>query len=190
MRVLPTGVVFDATGTDMNGCMGSTARQVCGMPTTAGTGMVTILASDSDGDNTANDRGSLQFSWSVAADSAPTFGRLLPDRDADVHRARHGAHPRRPARLAPDLGGGIRRRHLIPVPPVRIPGLWRSTSHHNTSATSARPMGMPGCPLLARSTASIASARMAFARSRGEGMGRLEGVAKRQVSQKRAAGFR
>ena len=34
---------------------------------------------------------------------------------------------------------------------------------HNTVATSAIPIGMPGCPELAAWTASIASARMAFA---------------------------
>jgi hypothetical protein len=34
---------------------------------------------------------------------------------------------------------------------------------NNTVATSAMPMGSPGCPDFAFSTASIASARMAFA---------------------------
>ena len=71
---LPTGVVFDATGTDMNGCTGTVARQFCGTPTTAGSGTATITASDTDTDNTANDRDTLQFPWSVAADSAPSFG--------------------------------------------------------------------------------------------------------------------
>src|SRR5262245_1131057 len=37
-----------------------------------------------------------------------------------------------------------------------------------TVATSAMPMGMPGCPEFAFCTASIASARMAFAMSRSE----------------------
>src|SRR5699024_2946271 len=44
-------------------------------------------------------------------------------------------------------------------------------SLHNTSAISAMPMGMPGCPELACWTASMARMRMALASSRRSGIG-------------------
>ena len=51
---LPAGLVFDATGTDTNGCPGTEAREICGTPTTAASAVtVTIAARDSDG-NTMN----------------------------------------------------------------------------------------------------------------------------------------
>ena len=71
---LPTGLVFDATGTDATGCSGSEAREICGTPTVAGTGTVTITADDADTNMAPGDRATLQFAYSVAADSAPTFG--------------------------------------------------------------------------------------------------------------------
>jgi hypothetical protein len=45
-------------------------------------------------------------------------------------------------------------------------GLWRRESFQRTSAISAMPMGAPGCPDLACSTASMERTRMAFASSR------------------------
>ena len=71
---LPTGLVFDATGTDTPGCTGSEAREVCGTPTVAGTGTVTITADDADTNMAPADRATLSFAYSVAADTAPTFG--------------------------------------------------------------------------------------------------------------------
>ena len=71
---LPTGLVFDATGTDATGCTGSEAREVCGTPTVAGTGTVTITADDADTNMAPGDRATLSFAYSVAADTAPTFG--------------------------------------------------------------------------------------------------------------------
>ena len=71
---LPTGLVFDATGTDTPGCTGSEAREVCGTPTVAGTGTITITAQDGDTNMGVGDRATLQFAYSVAADTAPTFG--------------------------------------------------------------------------------------------------------------------
>ena len=71
---LPTGLVFDATGTDATGCTGSEAREICGTPTVAGTGTVTITADDADTNMAPGDRATLQFAYSVAADTAPTFG--------------------------------------------------------------------------------------------------------------------
>src|SRR5258706_434480 len=47
-------------------------------------------------------------------------------------------------------------------------GLCRRCRPQSASAISAIPMGMPGCPDLAASTASIASARIAFASSRSD----------------------
>src|SRR6267378_1586468 len=44
-------------------------------------------------------------------------------------------------------------------------GLWRRCRFQSATAISAMPMGMPGCPDLAASTASIASARMELASS-------------------------
>ena len=71
---LPTGLVFDATGTDTPGCTGSEAREICGTPTVAGTGAVTITAQDGDTNMGVGDRATLSFAYSVAADTAPTFG--------------------------------------------------------------------------------------------------------------------
>ena len=71
---LPTGLVFDATGTDTGGCTGSEAREVCGTPSVAGTGTVTITADDGDTNMAPGDRATLSFAYSVAADTAPTFG--------------------------------------------------------------------------------------------------------------------
>ena len=71
---LPTGLVFDATGTDATGCTGSEAREICGTPTVAGTGTITITADDADTNMAPGDRATLQFAYSVAADTAPTFG--------------------------------------------------------------------------------------------------------------------
>ena len=71
---LPTGLVFDATGTDATGCTGSEAREVCGTPTVAGTGTITITADDADTNMAPGDRATLSFAYGVAADTAPTFG--------------------------------------------------------------------------------------------------------------------
>ena len=70
---LPTGLVFDATGTDATGCSGSEAREICGTPSVAGTGTVTITADDGDTNMAPGDRATLSFAYGVAADSAPTF---------------------------------------------------------------------------------------------------------------------
>ena len=71
---LPTGLVFDATGTDAGGCTGSEAREVCGTPSVAGTGTITITADDADTNMAPGDRATLSFAYSVAADTAPMFG--------------------------------------------------------------------------------------------------------------------
>ena len=71
---LPTGLVFDATGTDSGGCSGTEAREFCGTPSVAGTGTITITADDADTNMAPGDRATLSFAYSVAADSAPTFG--------------------------------------------------------------------------------------------------------------------
>ena len=71
---LPTGLVFDATGSDTPGCTGSEAREICGTPSVAGTGTVTITADDADTNMAPGDRATLSFAYGVAADTAPTFG--------------------------------------------------------------------------------------------------------------------
>ena len=71
---LPTGLVFDATGTDATGCSGSEAREICGTPSVAGTGTITITADDADTNMAPGDRATLSFAYGVAADTAPTFG--------------------------------------------------------------------------------------------------------------------
>ncbi len=71
---LPTGLVFDATGSDTPGCTGTEAREICGTPSVAGTGTVTITADDADTNMAPGDRATLSFAYSVAADTAPTFG--------------------------------------------------------------------------------------------------------------------
>ena len=70
---LPTGLVFDATGTDSGGCSGTEAREICGTPSVAGTGTITITADDGDTNMAPGDRATLSFAYSVAADTAPTF---------------------------------------------------------------------------------------------------------------------
>ena len=65
---LPDGLIFDATGTDMNGCPGTEAREVCGTPTTAAAAQtVTITATDADSNTMNTDRASLTFSATVNA---------------------------------------------------------------------------------------------------------------------------
>ena len=51
---LPSGLVFDATGTDTPGCAGTEAREVCGTPDAATSGAVTVTITATDLDtNTA-----------------------------------------------------------------------------------------------------------------------------------------
>ncbi len=65
---LPAGLRFDATGTDMNGCPGTEAREICGTPTTAVAAQtVTITATDADSNTMNSDRASLTFSATVNA---------------------------------------------------------------------------------------------------------------------------
>ncbi len=65
---LPDGLIFDATGTDTNGCPGTEAREICGTPTTAAAAQtVTITATDADSNTMNTDRASLTFSVTVNA---------------------------------------------------------------------------------------------------------------------------
>ena len=66
---LPAGLKFDATGSDMDGCPGTEAREVCGTPTTVTSGAqtVTITATDADSNAMNSDRASLTFSVTVNA---------------------------------------------------------------------------------------------------------------------------
>ena len=65
---LPDGLIFDATGTDTNGCPGTEAREICGTPTTAAAAQtVTITATDADSNAMNTDRASLTFSATVNA---------------------------------------------------------------------------------------------------------------------------
>src|SRR4051812_40943161 len=51
-------------------------------------------------------------------------------------------------------------------------GLWRKWRFQSATAISAMPIGMPGWPDFAASTASMASARMEFASSASDALGR------------------
>ena len=64
---LPAGLVFDASGTDTNGCPGTQPREVCGTPTTATSGAqtVTVTAQDADANRAAGDRDTLTFQVTV-----------------------------------------------------------------------------------------------------------------------------
>ena len=64
---LPAGLVFDASGTDTNGCPGTEPREVCGTPTTATSGAqtVTATAQDADANRAAGDRDTLTFQVTV-----------------------------------------------------------------------------------------------------------------------------
>ena len=65
---LPDSLIFDATGTDTNGCPGTEARKVCGTPTTAAAAQtVTITATDADSNTMNTDRATLTFSVTVNA---------------------------------------------------------------------------------------------------------------------------
>ena len=63
---LPAGLVFDASGTDTNGCPGTEPREVCGTPTGGG-GTVTVTARDADSNTASSDEDTLTFSVSVAS---------------------------------------------------------------------------------------------------------------------------
>ncbi len=78
---LPPGLVFDATGTDTNGCPGTEAREVCGTPTTAASAAtVTITAQDADADMGAGDRATLTFTVTVTVETPPLGVRVSPNR--------------------------------------------------------------------------------------------------------------
>ena len=64
---LPAGLRFDATGTDVDGCPGTEAREICGTPTTAAAQTVTITANDADSNMAVGDRAELTFSVTVNA---------------------------------------------------------------------------------------------------------------------------
>ena len=71
---LPAGLVFDASGTDTNGCPGTEPREVCGTPTaaTSGAQTVTVTAQDADANRAAGDRDTLTFQVTVLAKSTLT----------------------------------------------------------------------------------------------------------------------
>ena len=83
---LPDGLIFDATGTDTNGCPGTEARKVCGTPTTAAAAQtVTITATDADSNTMNTDRATLTFSVTVNADATLASSPTIP----------HGGQPQR-----------------------------------------------------------------------------------------------
>ena len=57
----------------------------------------------------------------------------------------------------------VRDHEAVAVGQAGLAGLWRRCRPHNATAISAMPIGAPGWPELACCTASIASARIAFA---------------------------
>ena len=63
---LPAGLVFDASGTDTNGCPGTEPREICGTPTGSG-GTVTVTARDADSNTASSDEDTLTFTVSVAS---------------------------------------------------------------------------------------------------------------------------
>ena len=63
---LPAGLVFDASGTDTNGCPGTEPREICGTPTGSG-GTVTVTARDADSNTASTDEDTLTFSVSVTS---------------------------------------------------------------------------------------------------------------------------
>ena len=81
---LPAGLVFDASGTDTNGCPGTQPREFCGTPTaaTSGARTVTVTAQDADANRAAGDRGTLTFQVTVLAKptltASPTAANPAP----------------------------------------------------------------------------------------------------------------
>ena len=63
---LPAGLMFDASGTDTNGCPGTEPREICGTPTGSG-GTVTVTARDADANTASTDEDTLTFSVSVTS---------------------------------------------------------------------------------------------------------------------------
>jgi hypothetical protein len=59
----------------------------------------------------------------------------------------------------------VGEHEAVAIGPGGFAGLWRRNWRQSTSAISAMPIGMPGWPDLAFSTASMARTRMAFAAS-------------------------
>ena len=62
---LPSGLTFDATGTDADGCPGAAPRTVCGTPTSPGNPTVRVYAADADSNRGDDDRASLGFNVRV-----------------------------------------------------------------------------------------------------------------------------
>ena len=58
---LPSGLKFDATGADADGCPGTAPRTVCGTPTVTGAFPQVLTAHDADTNRLADDRSSLVF---------------------------------------------------------------------------------------------------------------------------------
>ena len=58
--------MFDASGTDTNGCPGTEPREICGTPTGSG-GTVTVTARDADANTASTDEDTLTFSVSVTS---------------------------------------------------------------------------------------------------------------------------
>ena len=78
---LPSGLRFDATGTDATGCPGPTPRTLCGTPIVAGTSAVTVHAHDADANRAASDRTSLDFDVTVVGASVSTHPAALTEAD-------------------------------------------------------------------------------------------------------------
>ena len=58
---LPSGLTFDGTGTDADGCPGAAPRTVCGTPTRTGSRAIYVYAEDTDSNRGDDDRASLRF---------------------------------------------------------------------------------------------------------------------------------
>ena len=78
---LPSGLRFDATGTDATGCPGPTPRTLCGTPIVAGTSAVTVHAHDADANRAASDRTGLDFDVTVVGASVSTHPAALTEAD-------------------------------------------------------------------------------------------------------------
>ena len=78
---LPSGLKFDATGTDATGCPGAAPRTLCGTPIVAGASAVTVHAHDADANRAASDRAGLDFDVTVFDASVSTNPAALTEAD-------------------------------------------------------------------------------------------------------------
>ena len=135
--VLPQGLKFDATGTDADGCPGTTPRTVCGTPTVHGFfAAAQIYAHDGDSNRAPSDRATLRFVIDVGeATIASTTPASLTE--ANLNTATVAVNLSSPGRFF--FGGSVAASGfelVTDIPNVSIASASRDSSNRATLTLS------------------------------------------------------